>query len=172
MPNTSGLRPGEPGESGNPGGSSKKAKARRYVRDFIRQHCDEAVDPKIVAQLAELGIGADDLTYGSLIAMRLVAQAAMGNPKAIDQVLGTEPRELPTGPEAEPSRSYEFLPSPEDQAELEAFLAEEGIIDPGSEPAPPETPEVVTQERAAPEAQPAKAGGQRELGHRHNVVSL
>jgi hypothetical protein len=92
------------------------------MRDLINVHLNGQIPPELRAHLGALGIDAEDLVFGDLIAMRLVAAAAAGDSKAIEQILGSEPRAIaPEG--GEPPRSPDFTPSEDDQAALERMLA-------------------------------------------------
>ena len=104
------LKPWQPGQSGNPAGSSRKARMRKLLRDFVREQLD--------AELVE------NLTRGEAIAIRIVDDALGDGArarKARDQILAMEPKSVATE-QPEPSRSPEFIPTEDEQEALEDSL--------------------------------------------------
>jgi hypothetical protein len=97
------------------------------MRDLINEHLNGNIPDHLRQRLAALGIDAEDLAFGDLIAMRLVAAAAAGDSKAIEQILGSEPKGIAAvaGP---PPRSPDFIPSEDEQAAL-ARMLDGGLLD-------------------------------------------
>lgn len=113
------MEPWVPGQSGNPRGSSRKLRTKRFLKEFLNEEINKAITPEIAEALSAQGVTAEDLTFAHVIAMRIVAGAAKGDRSSIDQILSTEPKvvEVET---LEPPKSPEYLPTAEDQAQLEA----------------------------------------------------
>ncbi len=110
------LKPWQPGESGNPAGSSRKARMRKLLRDFVHEQLDAELD--------------ENLTRGEAIAMRIVEDAlgqGLAARKARDQIIAMEPKTIEVE-QLEPPRSPEFIPTAEEQEALEVLVRDSGLI--------------------------------------------
>jgi hypothetical protein len=104
--NPQNLTPWKPGQSGNPDGSSRKQRTRVLLRELFAEKLGESLPPAVQEKLALLSDGKREeaeaqikaLTYGDLIAARVALTAAIGDSlqsaKAIDQILGGEPKQI------------------------------------------------------------------------------
>ena len=116
MPGIENLKPWQPGQSGNPAGSSRKARMRKLLRDFVREQLNTELD--------------ENLTRGKAIAMRIVEDAlgqGLAARKARDQIIAMEPKTIEVE-QPEPPRSLEFLPTEEEEKALEDYAREAGLV--------------------------------------------
>ena len=116
--------PWQPGETGNPAGCSRKVRERVLLRDFIHDCLSSEIPEDLREKLQELGEG---IAAGQAIALNVIRSALLGNAKAIDQILGTEPKllELSGGIEVEPL-SHRYVPTADDQQALKHEITGNG----------------------------------------------
>jgi len=72
-PDTSGLKPFKPGQSGNPGGRPKKLPITDALRDLLEKPVPAKIDAR-------------KLTANHVLALQLIAQGAKGDLKAIAEI--------------------------------------------------------------------------------------
>jgi hypothetical protein len=136
--NLGNLTPWKPGQPGNPNGGSRKTRTRILLRELFAQKLGETLPPAVQEKLANLSDGdrayaekqLAALTYGDLIATRILLTAAIGSnsdsAKAIDQILGGEPKQL--GIELQESAEIQIDVSPERIVEIVSILKEAGAL--------------------------------------------
>ena len=135
------LIPFEPGKSGNPKGSSRKRRARAFLRDALHEGLAGKITPEMAAILAkelskrfkgnvkEIAAQIEGLTAAQLIATDVILKAASGDPQARRDIIALEPKqiEVETTETAKP-KSAEFVPSEADEAALLEQASEDGTL--------------------------------------------
>lgn len=130
------------GQTGNPKGSSRKARERALLRDAlgeglaaeITETMAKALAPRLAklygrsVTVKQLREQIEGLKVAQAIAANVLLRALAGDVKAIDQILSAEPKALQIETEAAEPRSPLFVPSEEDEAALVEDASDGGAL--------------------------------------------
>ena len=137
MDGSENLIPWKPGESGNPEGSSRKARHKALLRAAFAERAGKVLPKELSDRLTllteddrkKLKEQVEGLTYAEALASRKWLEALFGDTvssaKATDQIIGTEPKLVEVDLQQE-AASHNFIPDEDEQQQLRNEIAGNG----------------------------------------------
>ena len=129
MPNAKNLinHQWEKGQPGNPNGSSRKARTRKLLREFVATGLQADIPASVAKKLGE---HLEGLKVGEALAAELLLRALAGSGRDLDRIIAMEPRAIEEAAAAvlAEAKSPLHLPSPADEAALVESVHEDEQI--------------------------------------------